>query len=207
MSSIAPFGSSVMTWSAVWLQSHSARLAFTSTPRSMSHRTPSAFRLPPKVQRDGISPVGTDARGILVEHRFGQVVAFEVQRGDEIELCAGRLEQREDAWVRFLLGGGGQRRRPGRIGGVRVRPQIEQEPDDRRPIHRCGVMQRSSAVLVAAHACIQQGRIAGDKAPHVVGAAEGDGGPHVEFAPARSRYSATSSRTRRKHVAQPSTPT
>ena len=136
-----------------------------------------------KVQRDGVASVGTDAGRVLVQHRRGQVIAFEVERCDEVELCAGRLEHRDDACVGILLGGGGQRRRPGGVGGVYVRPEIDQKPCHRGPVLCRGVMQGRAKVLVAAHADVEKRGIVRDQALYLIGSIERNRGPEIELRP------------------------
>ena len=63
---------------------------------------------------------------------------------------------------------------------IRIRSEIEQEPNHPRAVLRGGMVQGRAMVLVAAHARAKQRRVARDEAAHVVLAIERDRGPEIE---------------------------
>ena len=65
-----------------------------------------------EVQGDRIAAVRANARWVILEHGLGDIEAFEVERGKEVQGRAGLLQQRDDGRIGLLLGGGGQRRAP-----------------------------------------------------------------------------------------------
>src|SRR5262249_60651014 len=100
-----------------------------------------------------------DGAGILAQQRRRRLVALAAERGDEVEPGARFLQQRDDR-LPVLLGGRGERRAAGRVGRVHVGAERDQEPRRVRRVLGGGVVQRRAVVLVAAHACRQQRRIA-----------------------------------------------
>src|SRR5207253_955812 len=80
-----------------------------------------------EMEGDRVPPVGSNSRGIVGDHAFGEVVAPQGQRPQQIQPRPGPLEHRQDARVGVLDGGDGERGRAGRVGRLRGRAQLEQQ--------------------------------------------------------------------------------
>jgi len=96
----------------------------------MSHRTGVGvlFR-DEQVQGDRVAAVGTDPRGIVLQHARREVVALEGHGREQIERRPGLLQHRDDAGIGAFADGDGERRPSGFVGGVDTRAQIDQQAD------------------------------------------------------------------------------
>jgi hypothetical protein len=91
------------------------------------------------------------------------------------------VQHSDDGGIGMLSSSGAERRRPVRVGGIRVRAEVQQELNNPRAVLRRGMVQGRAIVLVPAHACPQERRVMRDELAHITLSTEGDRGPETEL--------------------------
>src|SRR5215475_7705953 len=160
-----------------------------------------------KVQGYRVAAFRTDSRGIVLQHALGYFVALKVDRAHEIKLGAGRGEHHDDGRMGLLLASRGKRRRPFASVAFASAPRSNRSRAIRGRFFAaawCKGARWCSFRLIRALRSDGSRAMNSRTSPSRSSAIADQ---RLSLAPWARRYAATSSRTRARQVAQPSTPT